>query len=99
MAENKAIWDKFAPEDSSGFEYNPESESAQTWAQRMRSVILPNNYQVQAIINANLELATDDERRAFAEYREHVRGLAERHICGADGRTIRFPQAMGEIFS
>jgi hypothetical protein len=99
IAENKAIWDKFAPEHGSDFEYDPESESAQAWMQRMRSVILPNHYRTQAIIKANLGLATDDERRAFAEYQEHVRGLAERHVCGVAGRAIRFPRAMEGIFT
>lgn len=99
MAENKAIWDKFAPEHGSGFEYDPESEAAKTWSQRMRSVILPNHYRAQAIIQANLALATDDERRTFAQYQEHVRGLSERHVCGVSGRAIRFPKAMECMFS
>ena len=99
MAENKAIWDKFAPEQGSIFEYDPESEAAKTWSQRMRSVILPNHYRVQAIIRANLSLATDDERRTFAEYQEHVRGLSERHLCGVSGRAVRFPEAMEGMFS
>jgi hypothetical protein len=99
MAENKAIWDKFAPEDGSDFEHDPESEAAKTWSQRMRSVILPNHYRVQAIIQANLMLATDDERRTFAEYQEHVRGLSERHVCGVVGCAIRFPEATQGMFS
>jgi hypothetical protein len=99
MAENKAIWERYAPEDGSQFEYDPESEASQAWSQRMRSVILPNHYRVQAIIQANLTLANDDERRAFAEYQEHVRGLSERHVCGVAGRAIRFPKAMEGIFT
>ncbi|MBZ8135190.1 HNH endonuclease [Afifella sp. IM 167] len=99
MAENKAIWDKFAPEHGSDFEYDPESEAAKAWGQRMRSVILPNHYRIQAIIHTNLRLATEDERRTFAEYLEHVRGLSERHVCGVSGRAIRFPAAMESIFS
>lgn len=99
MAENKAIWDEFAPEDGSKFEYDPESGSAQAWTQRMKSVILPNHYRAQAIIKANLGLATGEERKAFAEYQEHVRGLAERHVCGVAGRAIRFPRSMEGIFS
>lgn len=99
MAENKIIWDKFAPEHGSDFEYNPESEAAKGWSQRMRSVILPNHYRVQAIIKANLGLATEGERRTFAEYQEHVRGLSERHVCGVSGRAIRFPEAMEGLFS
>jgi len=99
MAENKAIWDKFAPGHGSAFEYDPESEAAKAWSQRVRSVILPNHYRAQAIIQANLSLATEEERRTFAEYQEHVRGLSERHVCGVAGRAIRFPEAMEGMFS
>jgi len=99
MAENKAIWNKFAPEHGSDFEYDPESEAAKGWSQRMRSVILPNHYRAQAIIKANLRLATEGELRTFAEYQEHVRGLSERHVCGVSGRAIRFPEAMEGLFS
>lgn len=99
LAENKAIWEKFAPEEGSEFEYDPESEAAQSWSQRMRAVILPNHYRVLAIIEANLGLATDEERKTFAEYQEHVRGLSERHVCGVAGRAIRFPALMESIFA
>mgnify|MGYP006272493069 CR=1 FL=1 len=99
MAENKAIWDRFAPEQGAEFEYDPEAEAAKAWNHRVRSVILPNHFRIQAIIKANLGHATDDERRTFAEYQEHVRGLSERHVCGVAGRAIRFPDAMEGIFS
>ncbi len=99
LAENRAIWEKYAPEDGSDFEYDPESEAAGAWSQRMRSVILPNHYRVRAIIEANLGLATDEERRTFAEFQEHVRGLSERHVCGVTGRAIRFPKPTESIFS
>jgi HNH endonuclease len=99
MAENKAIWDKFAPEDGSEFECDPESEAASGWSQRVRSVILPNHYRVLSIIRTNLGLATEDERQNFAEYQEHVRGLSERHVCGVAGRAIRFPEGMESMFS
>ncbi|QDH15029.1 HNH endonuclease [Oecophyllibacter saccharovorans] len=98
MAENKAIWNRFAPEHGTDFNYDPESEVAKGWSKRMRSVILPNNYRIQAIIRANLGLATEDERRIFAEFQEHVRGLAERHVCNVSGRAIRFPKAMEDMF-
>ena len=99
LAENCAIWERYAPVDGYDFDYDPESEAAGAWSQRMRSVILPNHYRVQAIIEANLGLATDKERKTFAEYKEHVRGLSERHVCGVAGRAIRFPESMERIFS
>ena len=99
MAENRAIWERFAPEHGAEFEYDPESGVAHAWSQRMRSVILPNHYRTQAIIEANLGLASDEERKTFAVYQEHVRGLAERHLCGVAGRAVRFPEEMEAMFS
>ncbi|MBB2685245.1 UNVERIFIED_ORG: hypothetical protein GGD47_002833 [Rhizobium etli] len=99
MAENKAIWEKYAPSEGSEFEFDPESSSAKIWLNRMRSVILPNHYRIQSIISMNLHHARDDERKTFAEYQEHVRGLTARHICDEYGGVIRFPEAMEKIFA
>jgi hypothetical protein len=99
MAENRAIWEELAPSDSSNFSFDPESESAKTWRVRMRSVVLPNHFRIQAIIKANLNHLTENERVTFGYYQEHVRGLSERHICGTSGRAIRYPTEMDEIFA
>lgn len=99
MAENKAIWKEFAPSDGSSFEHDPESDAAKTWVQRMRGVILPNHYRIRAIIKANLHLLTDAERETFAQYQEHVRGLAERHVCGVAGGAIRYPKEMDGVLT
>lgn len=99
MAESKAVWKEFSPVDGSSFEYNPESEAANTWVQRMRGVILPNHFRIQAVIKANLHLMTEAERQTFARYQEHVRGLSERHVCGIAGGAIRYPAEMDEIFA
>lgn len=99
MAENKAIWEKFAPIDGSDFKYDPESETSRLWSHRVRSVILPNHFQTLSIIAANLHHVTTEERATYAEYKEHVRGLAQRHICGEAGSAIRFPARMERIFT
>lgn len=98
MAENNAIWSEFAPTDGSRFEFDPESEAARTWEQRVRGVILPNHFRIQAIVKANLHLMTEVERQTFALYQEHVRGLAERHVCGVAGAAIRYPAGMNGVF-
>lgn len=99
MDENKAIWREYAPMDGAGFEVDPESDGAKHWDHRMRSIILPNHYRIQSIIELNLHLATDAERSTFADYKEHVRGLTERHVCDMAGVAIRFPAAMEAIFA
>ncbi|MDO6542556.1 HNH endonuclease [Photobacterium sanguinicancri] len=98
LSENKAIWKKFAPIDGSEFEFDPESETALLWKQRMKSVILPNNYHTQSILATNVSHMTADEHEVFAEFKEHIRGLTDRHICGVAGQAIRFPKKMEEIF-
>jgi hypothetical protein len=98
MAENKAIWNEFAPADGSRFELDPESEAARTWEQRVRGVILPNHFRIQAIVKANLHHMTEVERLTFAQYQEHVRGLAERHVCSVSGAAIRYPAEMDGVF-
>lgn len=99
MDENKAIWKEFAPIEGERFESNPESETAQIWSQRMKSVILPNHFRIQAIIGINRCHLTAEERETFALYKEHVRGLSERHVCGVSGSAIRYPNDMEGIFS
>lgn len=99
MSENKAIWSEFAPSEGAAFTFNPESEGAKTWAQRMRGVILPNHFRILAIVNENQCHMTEAERQTFARYQEHVRGLSERHICGIAGSAIRYPAEMDEIFA
>jgi hypothetical protein len=98
MTENKAVWSEVAPTDGLRFEYDPESEVGAIWTQRVRSVILPNHFRIQAIAVANQHHMTADEQLTFAQYKEHVRGLSERHICGIAGRAIRYPVGMDELF-
>lgn len=98
MAENNAIWDEWAPCDGLRSECDPESEADKTWTQRMRGVILPNHFRIQAIINANLHHMTEGERYTFARYQEHVRGLSERHVCGISGGATRYPTDMNGLF-
>ncbi|HCS1785471.1 TPA: hypothetical protein OQP86_004378, partial [Shigella flexneri] len=71
MNENKAVWKEFAPCDGVCFTYNPESESAEVWIQRMRGVILPNHFRILAIMKANLHFMKKAELEVFAQYQEH----------------------------
>ncbi len=62
MDENKAIWKEFAPVEGARSEFNPESETAQIWSQRMKSVILPNHFQHSG--DHKHEFMPSDSRRA-----------------------------------
>jgi hypothetical protein len=99
MDENRAIWDEYAPGSGVSFEYDPESEAAAIWDQRVKSVILPNHYRTQSIMLANQMLMDDGERKTFARYQEHVRGLSERHVCEVVGGAIKYPEEMDRMFA
>ena len=99
MAENKEIWKEYAPVDGASFDYNPESEAAATWENRMQGVILPNHFRIEAIIKKNQCHMNNNEQEVFARYQEHVRGLSARHICNVAGEAIRYPEAMDGIFT
>lgn len=97
MAENQAIWNEYAPVDGMCFEYNPESDCAKTWEHRMRAVVIPNHFRIEAIIKKNKRHMMNDEPEIFARYQEHVRGLVARHLGGVAG-GIRYPKKMNGIF-
>lgn len=100
MDENRAVWEQYAPGSGESFEYDPESEAAAIWDQRMKSVVLPNHFRIQSIIEANRRLLPDNERKTVARYQEHVRGLSERHICEVStGGAIPYPAEMAELFA
>lgn len=97
FAENKEIWDNYAPEDGRLFLYNPESESAQIWERRVKGIIIPNHYTIKSIIEKNLDHLIENENEIFAKYKEHIRGLVERHICEVPGSSIRYPNEMKDF--
>lgn len=98
MLENKSIWQTYAPIDGVYFEYDPESTSAQVWIKRVRSIILPNHFRIQNIIEMNTALMTSAEKIVFSRYKEHVRTLTERHIGEVSGGVVRYPTEMDGLF-
>lgn len=98
MAENKAIWRQFAPSDGDLFTFDPESENAEIWKKRVRNIIFPNHCRIQSIIELNQKHMTIQEREIFAKYKEHIRGLFERHIGNIANNAIRYPIEMDGIF-
>jgi len=98
MNENLAIWKKYAPGDGSEYTYSPEADAPRLWKQRMRSVIIPNHYHILAILDLNNHLANSDEREVIGVYKEHVRGLTDRHVSGSTDPVIRYPVDMNGVF-
>lgn len=97
LDENFAIWNSIGPDND--YQFNPEADEAQIWKRRMRSTIIPNHFRIKSIIRENLSLANGEDRAAFAEYSEHVRGLVERHVLSMETKVPRYPEGMKGIFT
>lgn len=98
MEENKAVWRLYAPCDGIYFEYDPESTTASIWGQRVRSVILPNLYRIQSIVEMNTHLFKEGESIIFGELKEHIKTLTDRHVVEKPGGVARYPKGMNGLF-
>ncbi|MEO0437313.1 MAG: HNH endonuclease signature motif containing protein [Pseudomonadota bacterium] len=99
MEENKVIWRRYAPEDGDCSSLDPESDAAEVWESRVKSVIIPNLYHILAVAELNRHLITRDETTVVAAYKEHVRGFAARHLTDSMEPVQRYPVAMEDLFT
>lgn len=98
LDENGAVHEQYGPDND--YRYNPESEQADVWKRKVRTLVLPNNRRILALLDANRDLLTPAERRTLERLRQHVDDLEARHI-GADlsGGGARFPPEARDLFA
>ena len=92
LEENKEVHEMTGPD--LDYRSNPEAPEADMWKARVRSTIIPNNNLLIRILDANLDLLDDCERKTVAKFKMHVKGLVLRHIEGMDQVNIMFPKEM-----
>jgi len=96
LTENKAIFDTFGP--NQDYRVNPESDVALVWKRKVLSHILPNNYKLLAILDANRTHLTATERETLERFRQHVDDLEQRHIGGSPASVgTTFPDGMNRL--
>jgi len=96
MKQNKVIFEIYGPDND--YRFNPESEEAIVWKEKVRKQILPNNRKILAILDENKHLLTASELMILEKFRQHVNDLERRHLRGDySGGGIKFPQEMETI--
>lgn len=96
LVENKTIFDSYGP--NQDYLVNPESDMAVVWKRKVLSHILPNNYKLLAILDANRTHLTTTERKVLERFRQHVDDIEQRHVGGAPASVgTTFPEAMSKL--
>ena len=70
---------------------NPESGAAEVWKRKMLTRILPNNFLILALLDANRTLLTDKERETLELFRQHIDDLEAYHVGGEREDASLFP--------
>jgi hypothetical protein len=95
LAKNHAIFQQYGPHIEAA--RNPESGSAEQWKRKMISHILPNSRRILAILDANRQLLSTDEKLTLEQFRQHIDDLEAFHIENSREDASRFPDSMNNI--
>ncbi|WP_175419357.1 HNH endonuclease [Glutamicibacter creatinolyticus] len=94
LAKNRAVFEMYGPQEGVY-----DDDRAHQWAALVKSAVIPVNAQILAHIRANEHLLTPAEVAVTAKLELHIRQFEERHLYGDwSARTIRFPQAVRNLF-
>lgn len=78
LSENRLIFDEYGPQNN--YRFDPESELAQVWKQKVLSRILPNNRKILLILDTNRCQLRDHELTTLEQFRQHIDDLEARHL-------------------
>ena len=95
MEENYAIFTSDGPNNE--YRLDPESEQAQVWKRKVRSIILPNNRKILMILDKNRIMLSAREKCVLRKFRQHVEEMEERHRGDASTIGRQFPLGMRDI--
>jgi Arc/MetJ-type ribon-helix-helix transcriptional regulator len=95
LQENRRIFEDYGPHIDAA--RNPESGAAERWQRKVLEKIIPNNRRVEALLDANKSLLTDDELTVLEKFRQHIDDLEARHIEGNRDGASQFPLEMSTL--
>lgn len=95
LAQNRAIFQLYGPHIDAA--RNPESGAAEQWKRKMLASILPTSRRMLAILDANRQLLSGDEKATLERFRQHIDDLEAFHIEGNRQDASRFPGELSEI--
>jgi hypothetical protein len=93
MDANHAVHVQYGPTGDPYVMGNPE-----LWQKHALTTIIPNNREIQRVLNANRHLLTDAEKQTVALFNLHIEQFERRHVLGDwTAGTERFPDAMQTV--
>lgn len=95
--ENKTIFDEYWPES----EYSEDPSNTrwpETWREKIKKTIIPNNRRILLFISNNFDLLQDKEKKEFALFQQHVDDFETKYIFWKDYHLQTFPKNIVNIF-
>lgn len=97
IAENKAIFDQFGPYSDNAL--NDQMATALEWERLCLQKLIPNNWKIESVIQANRNLLTDEEYNLFMLYKLHREGFENNKLSGdVNAMVPTFPVGFENIF-
>ncbi len=97
LSENKHIFDEYGP--ANEYRFNPESELAVVWSQKVVTRIIPNNRRLLTLLDKNRKILEEHEYSTVEALRQHLDDLERRHFkIGPATISTRFPIGLDNIF-
>ncbi|HEX4304312.1 MAG TPA: HNH endonuclease signature motif containing protein [Rhizomicrobium sp.] len=97
LAENRALWVTLGPKSDTA-KGDPGSNLHRAWAARKLDTVLPNNWRIINIIDANSSLLTREDYETFAKFKVHA-GAFEQHQYDRLDKYPLFPDEFEKAFS
>jgi hypothetical protein len=91
LLENQHVWLSLGPE-SELAELHPGSNLYKLWHMRRLDTIIPNNKRIMNLLAANKNLLTDNQLKAFIEFKDHAMAY-ELHVNERLEDYPRFPKS------
>lgn len=98
LQRTRAVFEAIGPVPSDGS--LPTAEAATRWSREVRDTIVPNLQVVVAIVAANRDLASPEDRATAERLRLHAADLLRKHSdIPLDGPAMRFPREANDLFA
>lgn len=96
LIENHLIWEQYGPESKIAKE-DLGSNAYQIWDLRKMDLIIPNNYKIINMVEANKKLLCLDDYRAFVSFKSHATSFEENQYCRLSS-YLQFPNEFAKRF-
>lgn len=100
----KPLWDRnyqifinYGPHEDNDAFYDLEGNATEEWRKKVKEIMLPNHQKIRDICSDNILLMTENERKLFDQYEDHVADFKSCHESNYLPNR-RFPTNVTNIF-